>query len=130
MKVSLLLKKIFNFQSFYGQSTFLEISSRMVLQKETQPPKQGRKDRKMEYIDQRNNVYRISSTVAYLLGVRKQIFENEYEPPMIEVFQNLEQDKDARIIRNLCRLRTAIEQNYTQILYEFRYNMKSLHTLP
>lgn len=49
---------------------------------------------------------------------------------MIEVFQNLEQDKDARIIRNLCRLRTAIEQNYTQILYEFRYNMKSLHTLP
>lgn len=51
MKVSLLLKKIFNFQSFYGQSTFLEISSRMVLQKETQPPKQGRKDRKMEYID-------------------------------------------------------------------------------
>lgn len=86
MKVSLLLKKIFNFQSFYGQSTFLEISSRMVLQKETQPPKQGRKDRKMEYIDQRNNVYCISSTVAYLLGVRKQIFENEYEPPMIEVF--------------------------------------------
>lgn len=84
----------------------------------------------MEYIDQRNNVYRNSSTVAYLLGVPKPIFENEYEPPMIEVFQNLEQDKDARIIRNLCRLRTAIEQNYTQILYEFRYNMKSLHTLP
>lgn len=49
---------------------------------------------------------------------------------MIEVFQNLEQDKDARIIRNLCRLRTAIQQNYTQILYEFRYNMRSLHTLP
>ena len=40
----------------------------------------------MEYIDQRNNVYRNSSTVAYLLGVQKQIFENEYEPPMIEVF--------------------------------------------
>lgn len=85
----------------------------------------------MEYFDQRkSNVYRITSTVAYLLGVRKQIFENEYEPPMIEVFQDLEQKQEARIIRNLCGLRTTIEQNYEQIFNEFCYHMKNLNTLP
>lgn len=89
----------------------------------------------MEYINQeqyspKSSVHHIVSTVAYLLGVRRQIFENEYEPPGIEVFQNLSQVRDARIIRNLCMLRTAIERNFSQILYEFRYNMKNLNTLP
>lgn len=89
----------------------------------------------MEYISQhqyspKSSVYRIVSTVAYLLGVRRQIFENEYEPPEMKVFQDLDQDREARIIRNLCMLRTAIERNFSQILYEFRYNMKNLNTLP
>lgn len=79
---------------------------------------------------QRISTYRISSTVAYLTGVSRRIFENEYEPPKLDVYQELEKDQAARTIRNLNILRTAIEQNYTKILYEFQYNMKNINTLP
>ncbi len=33
-------------------------------------------------------------------------------------------------MRNLCRIRTAIEKNYGKIANEMRYNVKNLHTLP
>ncbi len=38
----------------------------------------------------------------------REIFEKEYEPPDPEVFQFLEEQKPARIIRNLCILRTEL----------------------
>lgn len=79
---------------------------------------------------QRNRTYQIVSITAYLLGVIRQIFENKFEPLRLDVYQELEKTRNARIIRNLCILRTVIEQNYTQILYEFQYNMKNLNTLP
>jgi len=78
---------------------------------------------------QRNSTHQITSIVAYLAGVMRQIFANEREPLNLEVFQELEKDRDARIIRNLCILRTVIEQNFAQLLYEFQYNMKNLNTL-
>jgi len=52
----------------------------------------------------------IISRVAYLLGVPQWVFENELEAPQLEVFQELDQDKNARIIRNLCMVRTAMER--------------------
>ena len=57
----------------------------------------------------------VVSTVAYLIGVPKHIFEREYEPPRMERYTELEQDKTARIIRNLCMIRTAIERNFKNI---------------
>lgn len=78
----------------------------------------------------KSSTYQIISIIAYLAGVGRQIFEHEHEPPRLELFQELEKDRDARIVRNLCMLRTIIEQHYTQILYEFQYNMKNLNTLP
>lgn len=77
----------------------------------------------------RDRTYQIVSTTAYLMGVNRRIFANEREPLELEVYEELEKDQNARTIRNLCRLRTAIEQNYTRILYEFHYNMKNLNTL-
>lgn len=88
------------------------------------------RDNSQPQCSQRSSTYRISSTVAYLAGVGRRIFENEHEPPKLDVYQELEKDQAARIIRNLNMLRTAIEQNYTKILYEFQYNMKNLNTLP
>ena len=79
---------------------------------------------------QRSRTYQIISTIAYLAGVSRQIFTNEREPPKPEVYEEIEKNLNARTIRNLCMLRTAIEQNYTQILCEFHYNMKNLNTLP
>lgn len=50
--------------------------------------------------------------MAYLIGVQKRIFENEYEPPKMEWYEKLHADKNARIVRNLCMIRTALELNF------------------
>ena len=68
--------------------------------------------------------------MAYLIGVPKRFFENEHSSPKIEVYQAMDRDKNARIVRNLCLLRTAIEQNYGKIYRAFQYDLKNLHTLP
>ncbi|MCL1832399.1 MAG: NYN domain-containing protein [Oscillospiraceae bacterium] len=62
------------------------------------------------------NTFAIVSAVAYLTGVPKRIFENDSEPPKIEVYQKHEFNKNARIIRNLCTLRTAIERSFGKIV--------------
>lgn len=80
--------------------------------------------------DFREDARGIISRVAYLVGVPKKIFEKQTEPPEIDVFKELEKSKNARIIRNLCILRTAIEQNYSELYKKMRYDLKNLHTLP
>lgn len=78
----------------------------------------------------KDSTYVIVSKVAYLIGVPKRIFENEHEPPQLEVYQQLENDKNARIIRNLCIIRTEIERNFRHINREMRMEYKSILTLP
>lgn len=71
--------------------------------------------RPTERMTYRDSTYSIVSKVAYLIGVPKRIFENQHEPPQLEIFQQLENDKNARIIRHLCIIRTAIERNFKYI---------------
>lgn len=80
--------------------------------------------------DYRNSTYAVVSKVAYLIGVPQRIFELEYEPPKMEHFKTLTQNKNARIIRNLCMLRTAIEQNYGELNYQMTWSLKNLHSFP
>ena len=54
-----------------------------------------------EQIAYKDSTYELVSKVAYLIGVPLRIFQNEHEPPKIEIYNRLEQDKNARIIRNL-----------------------------
>ena len=56
------------------------------------------------YTDYENSTYTVVSKVAYLIGVQKRIFENEYEPPKMEWYEKLHADKNARIVRNLCMI--------------------------
>jgi uncharacterized LabA/DUF88 family protein len=62
------------------------------------------------------STFTIVSTVAYLAGVPDRIFENESEPPKLEIYKKHEFNKNARIIRNLCTLRTAIERSFGKIV--------------
>ena len=78
----------------------------------------------------KDSTYVIVSKVAYLIGVPKRIFDNEHEPPQLEVYQQLENDKNARIIRNLCIIRTEIERNFRHINREMKMEYKSILTLP
>ena len=76
------------------------------------------------------NTYEIVSRVAYLLGVPVHIFENEHEPPKKEIYDTLSHDKSARIVRELCRLRTAIERNFGAINKEINFHYRSLTSMP
>lgn len=78
----------------------------------------------------KDSTYEIISKVAYLIGVPKRIFENEVEPPKLEIYEKLERDKSARIIRNLCVLRTSIERYFKKINDAIRYDGKTIFSLP
>lgn len=82
------------------------------------------------YTRYENSTYHIVSLFAYLIGVPTRIFDNEYEPPKKEEYETLEKNKNARIIRNLCMLRTAIERNFKNIDQALRYDMKTIYSLP
>ena len=75
-----------------------------------------------EQIAYKDSTYELVSKVAYLIGVPLRIFQNEHEPPKIEIYNRLEQDKNARIIRNLCIIRTAIERNYRKKMTSCGWN--------
>ena len=83
-----------------------------------------------QYRDYENSTYTVVSKMAFLLGVEKRHFENEHEPPKMEWYDKLHNDKNARIIRNLCALRTALERNYAAIYKQMRYELKNLHSMP
>lgn len=83
-----------------------------------------------ERILYKDSTYDIVSKVAYLIGVPKQIFENEHEPPRLDIYERLEKDKTARIIRNLCVVRAAIERRFGKINDKIRKEFKSIYTLP
>ena len=84
-------------------------------------------DEKIAYKD---STYEIVSKVAYLIGVPVRMFENEHEPPKLEVYERLSQDKAARIVRNLCIIRTAIERNFRHINGAMATEYRSILTMP
>ena len=80
--------------------------------------------------DYRNSTYNIVSKVGYLIGVPKQYFDPSQGMLSMELFDHLDKDKNARIVRNLCILRTAIELNYGEANYRIYNDLKNLHTMP
>ena len=85
---------------------------------------------KAEQMAYKDSTYVIVSKIAYLIGVPKRIFENEHEPPQLEVFSQMENDKNARIIRHLSICRTAIERNFKYINEKMRMEYKTILSLP
>ncbi len=71
----------------------------------------------------------VVSTFAYLIGVRKSIFENEHEPPQLEIYEKLDTNKAARIVRNLCMIRTSIELNFRRINDALHFDFRSISSL-
>lgn len=67
-----------------------------------------------------NEHYDIVSTTAYLLGIKRWVFESETEPLKQEIFEKLEKERNAKIMRNLCMLRNLTEHNFMKILLEIR----------
>ena len=76
------------------------------------------------------NTCGIVSRVAYLTGVEKRHFIAPHTRIEYEVYQQLEQNAQARIVRHLSMLRTAINLNFRQIDQAMVYEMKNIHLLP
>lgn len=83
-----------------------------------------------EIIAYKDSTYELVSKVAYLIGVPKRIFENEHEAPRLEIYEQLEKDKTARIVRNLCVVRTSIERNFKYINDKMRTEYKTILSMP
>ena len=81
-------------------------------------------------ITYKDSTYEIVSKVAYLIGVPKRIFDNEHEAPKLEVYEKLDVDKSARIIRHLCIIRTAIERNFKHINDRMKFDYTSIINMP
>ena len=83
-----------------------------------------------EIIAYTDSTYELVSKVAYLIGVPKRIFENEHEAPQLEIYEQLDKDKTARIVRNLCVVRTSIERNFKHINDKMRMEYKTILSMP
>lgn len=77
-----------------------------------------------------DSTYELVSKIAYLLGVPKRIFENEHEPPQISVYDAMQQQKSAQIIRNLSIVRSGILRNYRTINKKMHAEYKSIISMP
>ena len=83
-----------------------------------------------EQIAYKDSTYELVSKVAFLIGVPQRIFENEHESPQLDVYERLSKDKNARIIRNLCIIRTSIERNFRKINDIMRMEYRGLLSMP
>ena len=83
-----------------------------------------------ERIRYKDSTYDIVSKVAFLIGVPKRIFENEHEPAKLDIYDRLINDKNARIIRNLCIIRTSIERGFKHINEKMKYQYVGLLSMP
>ena len=72
----------------------------------------------------------IVSRVAYLVGIPQWVFENEFEAPQLEIYKELDQNKNARIVRNLCIVRTAIERFFGKINSKMYVEYKTIYSIP
>ena len=95
-----------------GPKTAAYIRRRCAIAKirKSQPKASGKPERTA--LPQLSKKRTVVSKTAYLAGVPKQFFENGYEPPDMAVYQELEERKPARIVRNLCILRTEVMHRF------------------
>lgn len=66
----------------------------------------------------------VVSKIGYLIGVPKEIFDRGQLDG--EHYAKMNQNKNARIIRNLCLIRNGIEQNYTKTSAAFYHDTSGL----
>lgn len=70
----------------------------------------------------------VVTTIAYMIGVRKSALETSYAE-CSELIEKLSNDKDATIIRYLCKLRTSLMQHFKKTDTAMHYDLKNLYSL-
>lgn len=83
-----------------------------------------------KYRERRGEEYDIVSKVAFLIGVPDSHWKSQYTGLDSDIYEQLSDNRDARIIRNLCGLRTEIERNFKRFSMLILMELKNLHTIP
>ena len=71
----------------------------------------------------------IVCTMSYLIGVRKELLHSLYDESCPELLQHLEEDKNATIIRYLCKLRTVLMKTFKKTDTSLRYDLTNIDRL-
>lgn len=83
-----------------------------------------------ERIAYKDSTHDIVSKVAYLIGVPKYRFEDSKFRLKLDLYESLNKNKTARIVRNLCIVRASIERNFGKINDQMRKEFKSIFNMP
>ena len=83
----------------------------------------------MDNLMENYETYEIVSAIGYLSGVRDNVFQNDNEPMKREIYEKLSKNSDARTIRSLCKLRTALMMNYKAVYNQIIYHVKNLDSI-
>lgn len=83
-----------------------------------------------KYRERRGEEYDVVSKVAFLIGVPDSHWKSQYTGLDSDIYEQLSDNRDARIIRNLCGLRTEIERNFKHFSMLILMELKNLHTIP
>ena len=70
----------------------------------------------------------VVTTIAYMIGVRKSALESSYSE-YTETLEKLYADKEATVIRYLCKLRTVLMQKFKRTDTAIRFELKNLTSL-
>ena len=86
--------------------------------------------REDERIMHQDSTYEIVSKVAYLIGVYRLHFEREDGHLRLDIYEELDGLRNARILRNLCMVRTAAERWFGRINEKIQKEYKSIYSVP
>lgn len=78
----------------------------------------------------RSHTHDLVSKVGYLLGLPLFHFESETSPYTLGIYQGMETDRHAKIIRSLCLLRTLVERNFKKINDKILHDYISIYSMP
>ncbi len=83
-----------------------------------------------KYLERRSDEHEIVSKIAFLIGVPDSHWKTQYSVLDMSVYQQLQENTQARIVRNLSGLRTEIERNFKHFSNLIYTELKNLHTIP
>ena len=83
-----------------------------------------------DFIKYKDSTHDLVSKIGYLFGIPKKVFESDSLPQKLSIYNELDANKNARIIRNLCMLRTCIERGFKYINNAMRYDHRSILNMP
>ena len=73
-----------------------------------------------------SGMYNLVSKTAYLLGVDREDYFMNYKD---EIFEEMENIPEAKILRIMSKFRTALLNNYKEISQKIIYDLKNLASL-